>query len=79
MKHMDIKGAYLYADVPTKTPVGIRLPKIPRDKWSRGQIVKLKKSLFGLTQAPERWQKKPVETVRKTGTTQDVMHEGLFT
>ena len=55
IEHVDIKGAFLYARLPDSDRIVIRLPKIDGVKAANGQYVRLRRSLYGLRQAPKLW------------------------
>ena len=52
---VDVKGAFLYAPLPTKEQIWIRLPSIDGVDRANGQVVRLLKSLYGLREAPKLW------------------------
>lgn len=52
---LDVKGAFLYADLPSGTEVYLRLPTIAGVKQADGSVVRLIKSLYGLREAPNVW------------------------
>ena len=52
----DVKGAFLYADLFENEYIFVRPPPGWKDHHRfRGKILKLKKALYGLRQAPRRW------------------------
>lgn len=53
--HVDIKGAFLYAELPEKDRILVRLPNVDGVKLASGQYARLNKSLYGLRQAPKLW------------------------
>jgi len=69
----DVKGAFLYADLFEDEFVFVRPPKgwenHPRFK---GKIMKLKKALYGLRQAPRRWYTCLHEALQKSGLTRSL-------
>ena len=52
---LDVKGAFLHAALPKSENIWLRLPKIDGVPPASGQIVSLKKPLYGLRQAPKLW------------------------
>ena len=65
--HLDIKGAFLYALLPPSEEVWVKLPTIPGVPQARGQVVKLRKSLYGLRQAPKLWYELLAKSLKKLG------------
>lgn len=55
--HVDVKGAFLYAQLPEKHDIWMRLPKIDGISEADGSVVKLIKSIYGLREAPKLWYK----------------------
>lgn len=54
---LDMKGAFIHAIFPEAYDIWIRLPNIPHVEIANGQIIKLRKFLSGLRQAPKMWYK----------------------
>lgn len=52
---IDVKGAFLHAQLPDGEEIFMRLPKIPGLDSVSGKLVRLIKSLYGLRQAPRLW------------------------
>lgn len=52
---MDVKGAFLHANLPESDEIYIRLSKTASTKFATGDIVRLIKSRYGLRQAPKLW------------------------
>lgn len=52
---MDVKGAFLHANLPESDEIYICLPKTASNKLATGDIVRLVKSLYDLRQAPKLW------------------------
>ncbi|SEI36897.1 YALIA101S15e00452g1_1 [Yarrowia lipolytica] len=73
---MDVKTAFLYGDIDTTTymkpPEGFSHPKDPTKVW------KLKKSLYGLVQAPRCWNQKLHEVLTKFGLERHQSEHGLY-
>ena len=75
----DIKGAFLYAMLLPEEVVYCRPPKgyenHPRFK---GKIMRLRKALYGLAQAPRRWFQHMVQVLEKYGLKRTVIDPCLF-
>ena len=54
-QHVDAKGAFLYADIPEEDRIYLKLPNIGGVERASGQIVKLRKYLYGVREAPKLW------------------------
>lgn len=54
---IDVVGAFLYALLSETDEIWIKLPNIDGVESANGQIVRLRKSLYGLRQAPKLWYK----------------------
>lgn len=67
INHLDVKGAFLHALLPESDDIWVRLTKIDDIRQINGQVVKLKKSLYGLRQAPKLWYKHLATTLKKIG------------
>lgn len=76
--HLDIKGAFLYALLPQSEEVWIKLPSIPGVPEASGQIVKLRKSLYGLRQAPKLWYELLATRLKKLGFRRSNTNDSLF-
>jgi hypothetical protein len=64
----DVKGAFLYADLFEDEAMYVRPPKDWQDhRRFSGKIMKLKKALYGLRQAPRRWYKCLQDALVKSG------------
>ena len=53
IEHVDIKGAFLYARLQKSDRIFIHLPSIDGVKAANGHYVRLRRSLYGLRQAPK--------------------------
>lgn len=76
--HLDVKGAFLYAPLQDADEMWIRLPSIPEIAQASGTVVKLRKSLYGLRQAPKLWYKLLADTLKRIGFRISVATECLF-
>lgn len=76
--HMDIKGAFLCATLPEKDIVYIRLPSIPGIASVNGQVVLLRRSLYGLRQAAKLWYGELCKTLERIGLRRSQVSECLF-
>lgn len=76
--HVDIKGAFLYSLLSTTDAVWIKLPRIEGVPSANGQIVKLRKSLYGLRQAPKLWYKLFTSVLKKNGFRRSDINDCLF-
>ena len=65
-RHIDFKGAFLNAKLEKGSNIWVRLPSIPGTSFN-GQLVKLRKSLYGLRQAPKLWYKMLSKELQKLG------------
>ena len=75
---VDIKGAFLYADLPESDKISLKLPKIDGVRGADGSIVKLQKSLYGLREAPKLWYKTLRTTPKQLGFVAMTCSECLF-
>lgn len=55
IEQLDVKGAFLHADLPDSEKLWIRLPSIGVIGTASGKVVQLRKSLYGLLEAPKLW------------------------
>ena len=78
IEHVDIKGAFLYAELPKSDRIVIRLPKIDGVKAANGQYLRLLRSLYGLRQAPKLWYAHLARALRKIGLTESPCTNCLF-
>ena len=78
IEHVDIKGAFLYARLPESDKIVIRLPKIDGVKAANGQYVRLRRSLYGLRQAPKLWYAHLARALRKIGLSEALSTNCLF-
>ena len=76
--HLDIKGAFLYALLPASEEVWVKLPTVPGVPQARGQVVKLRKSLYGLRQAPKLWYELLARSLKKLGFRRSRTNDSLF-
>ena len=75
----DVKGAFLYALLLAEEQVYCRPPKgYDNHQRFKGKIMKLKKALYGLAQAPRRWFDHMVSVLEKFGLTRTVVDPCLF-
>ena len=65
--HLDIKGAFLYALLPPSEEIWVKLPTVPGVPSASGGLVKLRKSLYGLRQAPKLWYELLARSLMKLG------------
>ena len=75
---VDIKGAFLHADLPEDEEIYVRLPKLACLGSLSGQIVKLRRSLYGLRQAPKLWYKYFSDALFKVGFRRSMASDCLF-
>ena len=76
--HLDIKGAFLYAELGLDEEFWVRLPVIPGSSERSGKIVKLRKSLYGLRQSPKLWYGHLAATLGRLGFTRSKVNDCLF-
>lgn len=77
VKHLDIKGAFLHAYL-IGEEIWIRLPYIPGHPFLSGRLVRLRKSLYGLRQAPKLWYDYLYNELKKLGFVRSSSSECLF-
>lgn len=75
--HLDIKGSFLYAELPGTEEIWISLPNIPGTS-AFGSVVKLRKSLCGLRQAPKLCYGRLSDTLHKVGFRRSTVNDCLF-
>ena len=71
-------GAFLYALLSVTEDIWIRLPNISGINSANGQIVKLRKSLYGLRQAPKLWYQLLSKFLCQNGFRRSKMNDCLF-
>lgn len=76
--HLDIKGAFLYATLPESTKICLKLPFIKGVEEANGRIVRLRKSLYELRQAPQLWYQLLAKALQTVGFTRLPSTECLF-
>lgn len=76
--HIHIKGAFLYAMLSESDDIWIKLPDIDGVSSANGQIVKLRKSLYGLRQAPKLWYQHLSSFLKKYGFRRSRINDCLF-
>ena len=67
INQLDVKGAFLHALLPESDCIWIYLPKVEGVPNANGRIVKLRKSLYGLRQAPKLWYSHHANALEKIG------------
>ncbi|GJS78367.1 ribonuclease H-like domain-containing protein [Tanacetum coccineum] len=72
---MDVNNAFLYGDLNEEVYM---LPPPGFSKPNENKVCKLKKSLFGLKQAPRQWNHKLTEALRDAGFVQSKNDHSLF-
>jgi hypothetical protein len=78
IRTFDVKSAFLHSELPEgSNPIYIKLP-IGESVPHAGSWAKLRKSIYGLRQAPELWFMNIVETLLSFGFTQTISDECLF-
>jgi Reverse transcriptase (RNA-dependent DNA polymerase) len=78
LRTFDVKTAFLHSELPpSSNPIYIRLP-IGEGIPHGGAYAKLRKSIYGLRQAPELWYTNILETLLTFGFTQTISDECLF-
>ena len=75
---VDVKGAFLHALLPKGDVIYVRLPKLECLGSLSGQIVKLKKSLYGLRQAPKLWYQHLSQMLSKKGFRRSMSSDCFF-
>ena len=77
----DINSAFTYGEIPThlKDKIFLKMPKEAAHLFPPGTpYLKLKRSLYGLREAPTSWQNKLNETLQKAGFKQSRVFDCLF-
>lgn len=75
---LDVKSAFLHAALPGKDRIFIKLPKIPGVASAKGQTVRLRKSLYGLREAPKLWYRHLTNTLGRIGLVRSNYSDCLF-
>lgn len=75
---LDVKSAFLHADLPATDNIWVKLPKISGISRADGSLVKLRKSLYGLRQAPKLWYELLAKTLSLVGFSRSHCSECLF-
>jgi hypothetical protein len=74
--HMDMKSAFLNGDL--KEEVYIRQPGGFIVAGQEGNVLRLKKVMYGLLQAPRAWNLKLVDSLKKMGFTQNEHEHAMY-